>query len=132
MKIAARLDEWKDRGVISAEQHAFLTGLSSGEPFPVFFELNILLYAGILAFVAGLGWTVSTWSRQLGDVLVITVLSAIFAASFWYCFSRAPAWSAAEVASPGLIFDYLLYLGSLTWSLELAYLEMRLHLLSGK
>lgn len=132
MAITTRLDEWKARGVISAEQHAFLTGVSSGEPFSLFIELNILLYAGILAFVAGLGWTVSTWSQQLGDVLVITVLSAIFAASFWYCFSRAPAWSAAEVPSPGLVFDYLLYLGSLTWSLELAYLEMRLHLLSGK
>jgi hypothetical protein len=54
------------------------------------------------------------------------------ATSFWYCFSRAPAWSAVEVASPGLVFDYLLYLGSLTWSLELAYLEMWVHLLSGK
>jgi len=132
MKIAARLDEWKERGVISAEQHTFLTGVSSGEPFSLFIELNILLYAGILAFVAGLGWTVSTWSQQLGDILVITALSAIFAASFWYCFSRVPAWSASEVPSPGLAFDYLLYLGSLTWSLELAYLEMRLHLLSGK
>jgi hypothetical protein len=132
MTITARLDEWKKSGVLSAEQHAFLTGLSSGEPFSVFFELNVLHYAGVLAFVAGLGWTVSAWSQQLGDVLVITALSAIFAASFWYCFSRAPAWSAAEVASPGLVFDYLLYLGSLTWSVELAYLEMRLHLLSGK
>jgi len=55
----------------------------------------------------------------------------IFGTSIWYCFSRAPAWSAAEVPSPGLIFDYVLYLGSLTWSLELTYLETRLHLLSG-
>jgi hypothetical protein len=132
MKIITRLDQWKEHGVISAEQHAFLTGLSSGEPFSLFLELNTLLYAGILTFVAGLGWTVSTWSQQLGDVLVVTALSAIFGASFWYCFSRAPAWSAAEVPSSGVVCDYLLYLGSLTWSLELTYLETRLHLLSGK
>jgi hypothetical protein len=132
MTITARLDQWKERGVISAEQHVFLSGLSSRDPFSLFIELNILLYAGILAFVAGLGWTVSTWSQQLGDLLAITVLSAIVAASFWHCFSRGPAWSAAEVPSSGLVFDYLLYLGSLTWSLELAYLETRLHLLSGK
>jgi hypothetical protein len=131
MNIVARLDQWKEHGVISPEQHNLLTGLSRGEPFSVFLELNVLLYVGILAFIAGLGWTVTTWSQQLGDVLVVTALSLIFAACLWYCFSRAPAWSAAEVPTPGLLFDYVLYLGSLTWSVELAYIETRFHLLSG-
>jgi hypothetical protein len=132
MNIITQLEQWKKHGLISAEQHAFLAGLSRGEPFSLFLELNVLLYAGILTFVAGLGWTVSTWSQQLGDVLVIIALSAIFTVCFWYCFSRAPAWSAAEVPSPGLVFDYVLYLGALTWSLEMTYLETRLHLLSGE
>jgi hypothetical protein len=130
--IYTRLEQWKEQGVISPEQHALLGGLSRGEPFSLFLELNILLYAGIVAFVAGLGWTVSTWSQQLGDVVVLTVLSAILAACFWFCFSRAPAWSRAEVPSPSLAFDYVLYLGSLTWSVELAYTENRFHLLSGQ
>src|SRR5258707_8131501 len=105
MTILARLEHWKQQGKISAEQQAHLAGLSLGEPFSLFLELNILLYAGVLAFVAGLGWTVSTWSEQLGDVLVLTVLSAILAACFWYCFSRAPGWSAAEMPAPSAIFD---------------------------
>src|SRR6202035_4258805 len=95
-------------------------------------ELNVLLYAGVLAFVAGLGWTVSTWSQQLGDVLVLTILSTVLATCFWYCFSRAPAWSCAETPAPSPIFDYVLYLGSLIWSLELAYIENRFHVLSGQ
>jgi hypothetical protein len=132
MTILARLDQWQERGVISPEQHTLLAGLSRGEPFSVFLELNILLYAGILAFIGGLGWTVSTWSQQLGDVLVLAVLTAMLAACFWYCFSRAPAWSTAETPSPNLILDYVLYLGSLIWSLELAYIENRFHLLSGQ
>ena len=86
----------------------------------------------MLAFVVGLGWTVTTWSQQLGDVIVLAVLSAILAACCWYCFSRAPAWSAAETAAPSPIFDYVLYLGSLVWSIELAYVESRFHLLSGQ
>jgi hypothetical protein len=130
--ILARLEQWKQQGKISPEQHAHLAGLSRGEPFSLFLELNVLLYAGVLAFVAGLGWTVSTWSEQLGDVLVLTVLSAILAACFWYCFSRAPAWSPAETPAPSPIFDYVLYLGSLVWSVELAYLETRFHVLSGR
>jgi hypothetical protein len=132
MTIFARLEQWKERGIISSEQHTILAGLSRGEPFSLFLELNILLYAGILAFVTGLGWTISTWSQQVGDVLVLTILSAMLAACFGYCFSRAAAWSSAEVPSPNLAFDYVLYLGSLIWSVELAYLEKRFHLLSGK
>jgi Predicted membrane protein (DUF2157) len=132
MTILDRLNQWQDQGKISPEQHARLSGLSRGEPFSLFLELNVLLYAGVLAFVGGLGWTVSTWSQQIGDVLVLTVLSAILAGSFWYCFSRALPWSAAETPAPSPIFDYVLYLGSLVWSIELAYLENRFHLLSGK
>jgi hypothetical protein len=132
MTILTRLEEWKERGIISSEQHTLLAGLSRGEPFSLFLELNILLYAGILAFVAGLGWTISTWSQQLGDVLVLAILSAMLAGCFWYCFSRAPAWSAGETASTSLVFDYALYLGSLIWSVELAYIEKRFHMLSGQ
>jgi hypothetical protein len=132
MTILTRLEQWKEQSKISPEQHANLAGLARGEPFSLFLELNVLLYAGVLAFVAGLGWTVTTWSQQLGDVLVLTVLSSILAASFWYCFSRAPAWSPAETAAPSPIFDYVLYLGSLVWLIELAYLENRFHVLSGQ
>ncbi|MGD0988244.1 MAG: DUF2157 domain-containing protein [Candidatus Sulfotelmatobacter sp.] len=132
MTILARLEQWKEQGAISPEQHAHLASLSREGPFPLFLELNILLYAGVLTFVAGLGWTVSTWSQQIGDVLILAALSAILAACFWYCFSRATAWSPTEVPAPSPIFDYVLYLGSLVWCVELAYLEKRFHLLSGQ
>jgi hypothetical protein len=132
MTILARLELWKEQGAISSEQQAHLSSLSRREPTSLSLELNLLLYAGVLAFVAGLGWTVSTWSQQLGDVLVLAVLSILLAASFWYCFSRASAWSAAETAAPTSIFDYVLYLGSLVWCMELAYLENRFHVLSGQ
>ncbi len=132
MTILDRLEQWKQRGVISPEQHAQLEGLSRGAPFSLYLELHVLLYAGVLAFVAGLGWTVTTWSQQLGDVLILTLLSAILAGCLGYCFSRAPDWSPSETRSPNLVFDYVLYLGSLTWSVELAYIENRFHLLSGQ
>src|ERR1051326_5701405 len=132
MIILARLEQWKQQGKISPEQNAHLAGLFRGEPFSLFLELNVLLYAGVLAFVAGLGWTVSTWSEQLGDVLVLIVLSGILATCFWYCFSRASAWTAAEAPAPSPIFDYVLYLGSLVWSVELAYIEKRFNVMSGR
>jgi hypothetical protein len=127
-----KLDEWRERGVLSTEQYALLEGLSRRQPFSVFLELNILLYAGVVAFVGGLAWTVKSYSSQLGDVVVLAVLSGILGACLWYCFSRALPWSAAEVSTPSLVFDYVLYLGSLTWTVELAYLEARLHVMSGQ
>ena len=123
MTILARLELWKQQDAISTEQQAHLVSLSRREPFSLSLELNLPLYTGLLAFIAGLGWTISTWSQQLGDALVLTIISIILTASFWYCFSRAPAWSAAETAAPNPIFDYVLYLGSLVWCVELAYLE---------
>jgi hypothetical protein len=132
MTILARLELWEEQGALSAQQQAHLASLARGKPFSLSLELNLLLYAGVLAFVAGLGWTISTWSQQLGGVLVLTILSVILAVSLWYCFSRAPAWSAAETATPTAIFDYVLYLGSLVWCVELAYLENHFHVLSGQ
>ena len=132
MTILARLERWRDQGEITADQYAHLAALSRRDPLSLFLELNVLLYAGVLALIAGLGWTVSTWSHQLGDVLVLTALSAIFGSCVWYCFSRASAWSATETPTPTPIFDYVLYLGALVWSLELTYVENRFHLLSGQ
>jgi Predicted membrane protein (DUF2157) len=132
MTTLARLERWKEQGAISPEQHAHLASLARGEPFSLFLELNVLLYAGVLAFVAGLGWTVTTWSEQLGNVLILTILSILLAGCFWYCFSRAPTWSPAETAAPSPVFDYVLYLGSLVWCVELAYMEHRFHVLSGQ
>lgn len=126
------LEHWRDRGVISSEQYALLDRLSRREPFSVFLELNLLLYAGVVAFVGGLAWTAQTYSGQVGDMVILAVISAILAASLWYCFSRALPWSPAETPSPNLAFDYVLYLGSLTWSVELSYIESRFHVFSGQ
>jgi hypothetical protein len=47
MTILIRLEQWKQQGRISPEQHAHLAGLSCGEPFSLFLELNVLLYASL-------------------------------------------------------------------------------------
>lgn len=130
MSVLDRLDRWKSEDVITAEQHTLFTGLVRDEPFSLFSEINVLFGAGVLAFVLGLGWTVTTLSRQLGDVLIVALLSAIVVGCLWYCFARATAWSAAETPSANALTDYLLYLCCLVWSIELAYLEQRFQLLA--
>ena len=52
--------------------HAHLAGLDRGEPFSLFLELNLLLNAGVLAFVAGFEEPVSpirgAFSKIVGAV----------------------------------------------------------------
>ena len=130
MSVLDRIQRWKNEDAITAQQHALFTGLVRDEPFSLFSEINVLFGAGVLAFVLGLGWTVSTFSRQLGDILIVVTLSAIVVGCLWYCFARATAWSAAEATSANTLTDYLLYLCCLVWSVELGYLEQRFQLLA--
>ena len=133
MTMLARLELWKEQGILSPDQDGTFRKPRS-RPAPLSHALNSTscFTQGVLALVAGLGWTISTWSQQLGDVLILTALSILLAVSLWYCFSRAAAWSPAQTAAPTVFFDYVLYLGGLVWCLELVYLENRFHVLTGQ
>ena|SRR2546425_12306761 len=108
MNTLGRLQKWRDSGAISATQFDAIAAIVRKDRFSVFVELNGLLYLGVLSFIAGLGWTVQTYFTNLGDAAILSGLSALFAGSLYYCFSRAPAYSNAEVESPNLTFDYVL------------------------
>jgi hypothetical protein len=124
-----RLARWREAGAITNAQYDALSLIVLKERFSVFLELNALLYIGVLSLAAGLAWTVQTYFANLGDALVLTTLSALLALSIYYCYSRSLPFSAAEVESPNLIFDYVLYAGCLIFSLELGYIETRFDLL---
>jgi hypothetical protein len=120
-----RLEEWERTGTITHAQHETLSRLVRRERFSVFLELNALLYIGVIALVAGLGWTVQTHFTSLGDTFILVVLTMMLAGSLLYCFWRAPAFSAGPVESPNFVFDYVLYLACLVLSVELGYVEFR-------
>ena len=126
------LQEWEAAGIISAEQSAALTALARKQRLSIFFELNALLYLGVLAFAAGLGWTIRDHFASLGDAAILLSLAAIVAGSFFYCFSRTPPYSNGRVESPTLAFDYLLYLACLAFAAGLGYVEYRFQLLQDR
>ena len=115
------LTAWRDTGLISVDQHATLVALVRKERFSVFLELNALLYVGVLAIAAGLGWTVHDHFASFGDLLVLGTLSAIFVGCLAYCLTHDAARSFA--------FDYVLYLGCLTFAVAVGYVEFRFSLL---
>ena len=126
-----RLRQWNQAGVIDDFQLETLAALVRKERFSVFLELNALLYVGVISFVAGLGVDVPAYFTNLGDPLILAVFSLLFAGCLYYCFSRAAPYSYDEVESPTLVFDYVLYLGCLILSAELAYIEFRFELFRG-
>jgi hypothetical protein len=129
MTTLEQLREWSRAGILSDAHHDTLAALVRRERFSLFLELNALLYIGVLSLVGGLGWTFQTYFTNLGDPLILSILSALCAACLYYCFSHAAPYSHGEVEPPSLAFVYVLYLGCLLFSSELAYIEFRFHLL---
>jgi hypothetical protein len=127
MSALISLDRWKRAGTISEAQHDALAALVRRDRFSLFIELNALLYVGVLALAGGAGWTIATYSARLGDFAILATLTAVFAASLYYCFRHTAPYSREQVEPPGLAFDYVLYLGCLIFAVELGYAESRFH-----
>jgi hypothetical protein len=126
-----RLDGWKAAGAITEAQHAALSAIVRRERFSLFVELNAILYIGVIALVAGIGWTFRDYVADLGDVAILSTLSVLMAVSFGYCFVRGPAYSNDEVTSPSFSFDYVLYFACLVLAATLAYIETRFAIFHG-
>jgi predicted membrane protein DUF2157 len=123
------LDDWKRKQILTEEQHYTLSGLARKDRFSVFFELNALLYIGVLSLAAGIAWTVTEHFTQLNDAVIVGSLTLLFLACLYYCFSRGLPYTHQAVESPTLVFDYVLYFGCLVLATELGYVENRFQVL---
>jgi len=123
-----RLDEWRAVGTITQAQHDTLAAMVRKERVSVYVELSALLYLGVLSFVGGLGWTMRAYVANLGDAAILSLLSLMVAAAFYYGFAKVGPYANIEVESPNLTLDYVLYLGCLLLSAEIGYLEFRFHI----
>lgn len=131
MTTAERLDSWRANGIITNDQHALLSSYVRRERFSVFVELSALLYIGVLSIIGGLTWTFRDYLDRLGDVAILSILLILAAASFGYCFLKAPAYATDEVEAPTFAFDYVLYFGCLVFSSTLAFIETRFGVFHG-
>ena len=129
MTTLTRLEQWKDAGIITGEQFDAITRVVRKDRFSIFFELNALLYLGVISIVAGVGWVIQAYFANVGDAVIISSLTLLLFSSFYYCFTSSMPYSTAQVQSPNLAFDYVLYGGCLLFGIEIAYIEERFHLL---
>jgi hypothetical protein len=126
-----RLEAWREAGIITPEQQSVLSAIVRRERFSLYVELHALLYVGVVSLVAGIAWTFRDYVTSLGDAAILSILGLLMAASFGYCFVKAPKYANAEVESPSFAFDYILYFGCLVLSAALAFVETRFAIFQG-
>ncbi len=126
------LEAWRIDGTISEAQYAAIAPVVSRARISLFAELNVLLYLGVLAFAGGLAWTASVYSDTWGDFAILVPATALLLGCFAWCARHVPPYAHAQVQAPGLVFDYVLYLGCLVFAVELGYIEYRFHLLQAQ
>jgi hypothetical protein len=114
---------------LGAQQFRILQDISAGRIFPVHRELRLFLYLGLLMIITGAGLTIKQYFANIGDIAIISVLTFCFAASYIYSFLQGAAYSPAEVASPDIAFDYVLFFGCAFFSMDIAYIETQFHVL---
>src|SRR6476659_2236720 len=118
MTTIARLEQWKDSGLMTGEQFEAIARIVRKDRFSIFVELNALLYLGVVSLIAGVGWVIQEYFANVGDAAIISSLTLLLFASFYYCFTRSLPFSTTQIESPNIAFDYVLYGGCLLFGLE--------------
>lgn len=98
--------------------------LDRREIFSVHGELRALLYAGVLLVTTGVGVLLARRLDQVGPLAIVLAVAALAAACYWIAARRRLAGRELGVAA-----DYVLLLGVLLASADLAYAERQFGLL---
>jgi hypothetical protein len=123
--VADALPKLVESGIVSPETARRLLRAARGEVVSVHWELRLLLYAGVLLIMGGVGLLVKENLERIGPVTIAAALGLAAAAALAWVARTAPPFSWKEVPSPNLAFDYILLLGVLLAAADLAYVEVR-------
>src|SRR5262245_6580894 len=72
MTILERLATWKITGAISNSQYDAISAIVRKDRFSVFFELNALLYLGVLSLIGGTGWIIQVYASDFGNAAIVS------------------------------------------------------------
>ena len=112
-------------GILPEEKAVHLRPIARGELVSVYPELRLSLYVGVLLLTAGIGVLIQQNYEYIGPVAIATALGLAALGTLFWVASTAPPFSWAETPSPSIAFDYLLLLGILLISADLAFVEVR-------
>jgi hypothetical protein len=121
--VAASVGALEERNILTREQARHLLRLAEGKLVSVHHELRLLLYVGVVLIAAGASVLVSENLERIGPLAVAVGIGVVAAASFLWIVRTAPPFSWREAPSTHVAFDYVLLLGVLLTSADVAYVE---------
>jgi len=110
-------------GTLSAEQARLFGRVARRELVSVHAELRLLAYAGVLIAMAGVGLLVHENRERIGPLAIVSTLALAALVCFVWVARHTPAFTWAEAPQNHLAYDYVLLLGALLTTAELAYVE---------
>ena len=114
------------RGRLLPDQTAArLSRIARGDLVSAHTELRVALYAGVLLLTSGVGLLLKDNLARLGPLTIASAVGLAAAACFAWVARHAPRFAWGETPVDHLAFDYLLLLGVLLGSADLAYVEAR-------
>ncbi|MBE0617934.1 MAG: DUF2157 domain-containing protein [Proteobacteria bacterium] len=124
------LNDLERAGLLTRGQGELLRRIYGREFLSVYWELRVLLYAGILTLTTGLGLLIRTHFESLGHLALLGAIALGCAACFAYCLRRGGGFSQEAVPAPDTAYDYVLFLGCLLLGTGAGYLELRYQVLA--
>jgi Predicted membrane protein (DUF2157) len=89
----------------------------------LFWDLRLVLYAGVLLLTGGLGVLIYKNIDNIGHFAIILAMTAGSLVCYGFALKRKGPFSWDEVRSPGTVFDYVLLLGSILMVTLAGYMQ---------
>jgi len=119
------LHQLRDEGFVNEQFVANAAAFKRNRPVPLYWDLQTLLYAGILLFTTGLGIFVYKNIDAIGHVTIIILTGMCCIACFAWCFKKGGGFSYSKLQPPNVWFSYVLLLGCLLLLTFTGYLQVR-------
>lgn len=107
----------REEGILSEEEAARLIALERREIFSLYGELRTVLYAAVALIVTGVGLLLRENLERIGHGTIITIIALVALACYLFAFTRRGKREGAQ--------DYVLLLGALLLSSDVAYAEVQ-------
>jgi hypothetical protein len=124
-EVADAILSLKERGQLGDPPASYLLRVARGDLVSVRLEIRALLYVGVLLLTAGVGLFVKENHERIGPATIASLIGLLALASFLWVLRRATPFTWGRGPEPGVAFDYVLTLGLLLVSADLAYVEVQ-------
>ncbi len=123
--VAKAVPELVRRGILSEDKASATLRIARGELVSVYLEIRLLFYFGVLLITAGVGLLVEQNYRNIGPLVLAIALGVAALALLAWVADKAPPFSWGETESPSIGFDYILLLGVMLATTDLAVIEVQ-------